>query len=170
LGYSAITSKLTSVILAAVLIASITSAPASLSQLPTQDQPMPSATDVSQVVKQIAERVISANPGTTAVFVEQILTELARQSSQVPSQGNILQDIYSQVLTYPYGIESQSLARFANLLSSDNSLLLSLVQKIVQEQARGSSPSKSIVNIAVQDATGGGKNVNGFQVLYQTNK
>jgi hypothetical protein len=160
LGYSAITSRLTSVILAAVLIASITSAPAILSQPPTQNQPQPTATDISQIVKQISERVTSANPGTTAVFVEQILTELARQSSQAPSHGNVLQDIYSQILTYPYGIESQSLARFASLLSSDTSLLLSIVQKIVQEQASGSSPSQSLVNIAVQDATGGGKNVN----------
>jgi hypothetical protein len=124
-------------------------------------QPLQSSTDdISQIVKQISERVTSANPGTTAVFVEQILTELARQSSQVSSQGNVLQDIYSQVLTYPYGIESQSLARFASLLSSDSGILLSIVQKIIQEQASGSSPSQSIVNIAVQDATGGGKNVN----------
>jgi hypothetical protein len=78
----------------------------------------------------------------------------------LPSQGNVLQDIYSQVLTYPYGIESQSLATFASLLSSDSSLLLSIVQRIIQEQASGSSPSKSIVNIAVQDASGGGKNLN----------
>jgi hypothetical protein len=85
---------------------------------------------------------------------------LARQSSQAPSQGNVLQDIYSQVLSYPYGIESQSLARFASLLSSDSSKLLPIVQKILQEQASGNSPTQSIVNIAVQDATGGGRNVN----------
>jgi hypothetical protein len=67
-------------------------------------QPLQSSTDdISQIVKQISERVTSSNLGTTAVFVEQILTELARQSSQVPGQGNVLQDIYSQVLTYPYG-------------------------------------------------------------------
>jgi hypothetical protein len=160
LGYIAATSKLFFVILAAVLITSLTSVPAIRSQPPTQIEPQSTATDVSQVVKQIAERVASANPGTNIVFVEQILTELARQSAQVSSRGNILEEIYSQVLTYPYGIESLSLARFASLLSSDTSILLSIVQKIIQEQASGSSPSQSIVNIAVQDATGGGKNVN----------
>ena len=126
-----------------------------------QSQPSQSSTaDVSQIVKQISERVTSANPGTDTVFVEQILTELARQSSQVPNQGNILEGIYSQILAYPYGIESQSLARFASLLSSDSSILLPIVQKILQEQMSGKSPIQSIVNIAVQDATGGGRNVN----------
>ena len=38
---------------------------------------------VSQIVKQIAERVAFANTGTNVFFVEQILTELPRQSSQV---------------------------------------------------------------------------------------
>jgi hypothetical protein len=130
--------------------------------IPTiQSQPSQSgAADVSQIVKQISERVASANPDTSTVFVEQILTELAKQSSQATSQGNILDEIFSQVLTYPYGIESQSFARFASLLSSDSSILLPIVQKILQEQASGKSPIQSIVNIAVQDATGGGRNVN----------
>jgi hypothetical protein len=39
-------------------------------------------------------------------------------------------------------------------------VLLQIVQKILQEQAGGKSPSQSIVNIAVQNATGGGRNVN----------
>jgi hypothetical protein len=127
----------------------------------TKSQPSKSsATDVSQIVKQIAERVAAANAGIEVIFVEQILTELARQSPQVSNQGSILEEIYSQVLTYPYGTESQSLARFAGLLSSDSSILLQIVQKILQEQASGKSPSQSIMNIAVQDATGGGRNVN----------
>jgi hypothetical protein len=104
--------------------------------------------------------VATANPGTNAAFVEQILTELARQSSQVSSRGNILEEIHSLVLTFPYGIESQSLARFASLLAADSSILLPIVQKILQEQASGKSTPQSIVNIAVQDASGGGKNVN----------
>jgi hypothetical protein len=75
--------------------------------IPTiQSQPSQSGiADVSQIVRQISERVASANPDTDTVFVEQILTELARQSSQVPNQGNILEEIYSQILAYPYGIE-----------------------------------------------------------------
>jgi hypothetical protein len=158
LGYNAATSKLFFIILAAVLITSLTSVPAIRSQPPTQIEPQ--STDVSQAVKQIAERVTSANPGTNIVFVEQILTELTRQSSQVSSRGNILEEIHSQVLTYPYGTESQSLARFASLLSSDSSILLPIVQKILQEHASGKSILQSIVNIAVQDASGGGRNVN----------
>jgi hypothetical protein len=77
--------------------------------------------------------VVAANPGANIVFVEQILGELARQSSQVSSQGNTLEEIYSQVLTYPYGIESQLLARFASLIANDSSILLPIVQKILQE-------------------------------------
>jgi hypothetical protein len=64
-------------------------------------------------------------------------------------------------LTYPYGIESQSLARFASPLATDSNILLPIVQKIIQEQVSGGkSASQSTVNIAVQDASGGGKNVN----------
>ncbi len=101
-----------------------------------------------------------ANPGTNATFVEQILTELTRQSAQVSNQGNVLEEIYSQVSTYPYGIVSQSLARFASVLSTDSSYVLPTVQKIIQDRATGKSISQSIVNIAVQEASGGGKNVN----------
>jgi hypothetical protein len=147
--------RLLFIFLTAVLITSIFSIPATKAQ-PSQS----SATDVSQIVNQIAERVASANTGTNAVFIEQILTELMRQSPPVSNQGNILEEIHSQVLTYPYGIESQSLARFASLLSSDSSILLQIVQKILQEQASGKSSSQAIVDIAVQDASGGGRNVN----------
>ena len=65
------------------------------------------------------EKVATANPGPNATFVEQILTELTRQSAQVSNQGNVLDEIYSQVSAYPYGIVSQSLARFARVLSTD---------------------------------------------------
>jgi hypothetical protein len=147
--------RLLFIFITAVLITSIFSIPATKSQ-PLQS----SATDVSQIVNQIADRVAAANAGIEVIFVEQILTELARQSSQVSSQGNTLEEIHSQVLTYPYGVESQSLARFASLLANDSRVLLSIVQKILQEQASGKNTSQSIVNIAVQDAAGGGSNVN----------
>jgi hypothetical protein len=153
LGYSTSTLKLLFVFLFLILI---TSVPSIQSQSPVQ----PSNTVSSQVVKQIAEKVATANPGTNTTFVEQILTELTRQSAQVSNQGNVLEEIYSQVSTYPYGIVSQSLARFARALSTDNSILLPTVQKIIQEITMGKSIPQSIVNIAVQDASGGGKNVN----------
>lgn len=142
-----------------VLITSMTSIPNIQSQSPLQSQSLSSTMDVSQIVTQIAERVAAANPDTNASFVEQILTELAKQSSQLPDQGNILEEVYSQIFTYPYGVESQALARFASLLAADGRILVPIVQKILQEQASGQSTSRSIVNIAVQDATGGGKNV-----------
>jgi hypothetical protein len=87
--------RLLFIFITAVLITSIFSIPATKSQ-PLQS----SATDVSQIVNQIADRVAAANAGIEVIFVEQILTELARQSSQVSSQGNTLEEIHSQVLTY----------------------------------------------------------------------
>jgi hypothetical protein len=153
-------SNLYFIIISIVLITSITSVPAIQSQSPIQTQTQPGTTIASQIVKEIAEKVAMANPGTNAAFVEQILTELTRQSVQVSNQGNVLEEIYSQVSTYPYGIVSQSLARFARVLSTDNSILLPTVQKIIQEITTGKSIPQSIANIAVQEASGGGKNVN----------
>jgi hypothetical protein len=152
LGYSTSTLKLLFVFLFLILI---TSVPSIQSQSPVQPSNIS-----SQVAKQIAEKVATANPGINATFVEQILTELTRQSAQVSNQGNALEEIYSQVSTYPYGIVSQSLARFASVLSTDNSILIPTVQKIIQELTSGKSIPQSIVNIAVQDASGGGRNVN----------
>jgi hypothetical protein len=160
LGYNTSISKQSFIFISLVLITSITSVPAIQSQSPIQTQTQPSTTDNSQIVKEIAEKVATANPGTNATFVEQILTELTRQSAQVSNQGNVLEEIYSQVSSYPYGIVSQSLARFAHALSTNNSVLLLTVQKIIQELTTGKSIPQSIVNIAVQDASGGGKNVN----------
>jgi hypothetical protein len=160
LGYSSSISKYSFIFISIVLLTSITSVPAIESQSPIQTQPLPSTTDNSQVVRQIAEKVTMTNPGTNATFVEQILTELVRQSAQVSNQGNVLDEIYLQVSAYPYGIVSQSLAKFASVLSTDSRILLPTVQKIIQEKATGKSISQSLVNIAVQEASGGGKNVN----------
>jgi hypothetical protein len=128
LGYNTYISRQSFIFISLVLVTSIASLPAIQSQSPIQTQTQPSTADNSQVVKQIAEKVATANPGTTATFVEQILTELTRQSAQVSNQGNVLEEIYSQVSTYPYGIVSQSLARFARVLSTDNSILIPLDQ------------------------------------------
>jgi hypothetical protein len=160
LGYNTSISKQSFIFISLVLLTSITFVPTIQSQSPIQTQTQSSTTDNSQIVKEIAEKVATANPDTNATFVEQILTELTRQSAQVSTQGNVLEEIYSQVSTYPYGIVSQSLARFARALSTDNSILLPTVQKIIQEITMGKSIPQSIVNIAVQDASGGGRNVN----------
>ena len=76
-------SHLSFILISIVLITSITSVPAIESQSPIQIQTQPSATVSSQIVKEIAEKIATANPGTNATFVEQILTELTRQSAQV---------------------------------------------------------------------------------------
>jgi hypothetical protein len=119
LGYNSSISIQSFIFISLVLLTSITSVPAIQSQFPIQTQTQPSTTVASQIVKEIAEKVATANPGPYATFVEQILTELTRQSGQVSNQGNVLDEIYSQVSAYPYGIVSQSLARFARALSTD---------------------------------------------------
>ena len=109
MGYNSSISIQAFIFISLVLLTSITSVPAIQSQSPIQTQTQPSTTVASQIVKEIAEKVATANPGPYATFVEQILTELTRQSAQVSNQGNVLDEIYSQVSTYPYGIVSQLL-------------------------------------------------------------
>ena len=41
---------------------------------------------LSQVIKQIAQQVVTANPGTNAAQVEQILVQLAKQTAQTASK------------------------------------------------------------------------------------
>jgi polysaccharide pyruvyl transferase WcaK-like protein len=118
LGYNSSISIQSFIFISLVLLTSITSVPAIQSQSPIQTQTQPSTTVASQIVKE-SQRRATANPGPYATFVEQILTELTRQSGQVSNQGNVLDEIYSQVSAYPYGIVSQSLARFARALSTD---------------------------------------------------
>lgn len=157
-------SKLFLFLISIILITGISFVPALKSQASVQQtQAQPNNSSISEIVKQIADKVATANPGTNATFVEQILTELARQSalaSTPDKQIEEIQQISSQVSTYPYGVVSQSLAGFANQLAADSTILLPTVEKIIQEKARGKSIPQSIVNIAIQQATGGGKNVN----------
>src|SRR5215204_5662646 len=41
---------------------------------------------LSQVIKKIAQQVVTANPGTNAAQVEQILVQLAKQTAQTASK------------------------------------------------------------------------------------
>ncbi len=71
---------------------------------------------LSEVIKQIAQQVVTANPGTSATYVQQILVQLAKQTAQTASKDQAIQEIRqiaSQVTTYPFGTVSQSLAHFA---------------------------------------------------------
>jgi hypothetical protein len=69
-----------------------------------------------QQPQQIAQQVVTANPGTSATYVQQILVQLAKQTAQTASKDQAIQEIRqiaSQVTTYPFGTVSQSLAHFA---------------------------------------------------------
>jgi hypothetical protein len=159
-----ILSQLGLIFLSALLVSSFSFIPAFQSQASVQQPKVqPNTTDVSQMIKQIADKVEAANQGANATFVEQILTELSRQTATVSAPDLITRethDIFSEVSIYPYGTVSQSLAGLANQLSADSTILLPTVQKIIQGKIGGQSILQSIVNIAVQEASGGGKNVN----------
>ena len=125
-------------------------------------------TDPNQIVKQIAKKVASANTGVNAINVEQMLIQLGNQAVESSSREQALKEmteIHSQVSTYPYGVVSQSLAGLAKLLATNSNVLLPVIQSISQEKSDGKSISESIVDIAIQQASGGGKNVN--EVLRQ---
>jgi hypothetical protein len=131
-------------------------------QQPQQQQP--NQIGVSQIIKQIAQKVAAANPGTNAASVGQVLTELVKQNAQATSEANAIEEvrqISSQVSTYPFGTVSQSLATFASQSASDSTTLIPTIQKTIQERkSTGKSASQSVVDTAVQEAVGGGKNVN----------
>jgi hypothetical protein len=56
-----------------------------------QTQQQPNQIGVSQIIKQIAEKVAAANPGTNAASVEQVLTELVKQNAQATSEANAIE-------------------------------------------------------------------------------
>jgi hypothetical protein len=67
--------------------------------------------------------VVTANPGTSATHVQQILVQLAKQTAQTASKDQAIQEIRqisSQVATYPFGTVSQSLAQFAKQLTTSS--------------------------------------------------
>jgi hypothetical protein len=129
-----------------------------------QSQQQPNQIGVSQIVKQIAQKVAAANLGTNIASVEKVLTELVKQNAQYTSEANAIEEvrqISSQVTTYPFGTVSQSLATFANQSSADSTTLIPTIQKTIQEKkSSGKDITQSVVDTAVQEATGGGKNVN----------
>ena len=56
-------------------------------QAPQQQQ---NRVGLSQIIKQIAQQVASANPGTNATHVYQILVQLAKQTAQNPVKQRLL--------------------------------------------------------------------------------
>jgi hypothetical protein len=89
-----------------------------------QQQPQPKQQNhvgLSQVIKEIAQQVANANPGTNATQVYEILVQLAKQTAQTAGNEQAIENIrqiYSQVIISPSGILSQSLAGFAQQIAS----------------------------------------------------
>ena len=135
-------------------------------QQPLQQQQQ-NRVGLSQVIRQIAQQVATANPGTNETNVYQILVQLAKQTAQTSSQEEAIKEIRqisSQVTTYPFGTVSQVLSHFAGLISSGNSNVAQIVQQTLQQKASSGSSSNNITqslsNTAIQEASSGSTNVN----------
>ncbi len=84
-----IISKLAVIVLSIVLLTGISLVPAlqvevygQVQQQQQQQQPQQQKqVGLSQVIKQIAQQVVTANPGTNATHVYQILLQLAKQTA-----------------------------------------------------------------------------------------
>ena len=87
---------------------------------------------LSQVIKQIAQQVVTANPGTNVTHVYQILEQLAKQTAaQIASKEQAIQEIRqrsSQIAKYPFGPLSQVLSHFAQQTASGNSNVVQIMQ------------------------------------------
>src|SRR5919112_1039662 len=128
-----IISKLAVIVLSIVLLTGISFIPVLqagvYAQQPQSKQQVPQQTQnrvgLSQIIKQTAQQVATANPGTNATHVYQILVQLAKLTAQTTTKEKAIEDIRqisSQVNRYPYGTVSQSLSHFAQqLVSADGS-------------------------------------------------
>jgi hypothetical protein len=169
-----IMSKLGVIVLSIVLLTGLALVPVIRVGVNGQVQQQPQQQNqvgLSQVIKQIAEQVSNANPGTNATQVQQILVQLAKQTAQTASREQAIEEIQqisSQIAKFPYGTVSQSLAHFAGQLVSASSSgradtgttnVMQIAQQIAQEKARsGGNVSQSVVNKAIQTATGANSN------------
>ena len=101
---------------------------------------------LSQVIKQLAQQIVTANQGTNATHVYQILVQLAKQTAQTASKEQAIQEIRqisSQITKYPFGTVSQSLAHFAQQVASGSSNVV----QIVQEQYKRKLVAGAVVRI-----------------------
>src|SRR5918999_163315 len=124
-----IISKFAVILLSIVLLTGISLVPAlqigvngQVQQQQQQQQPQQQKqVGLSQLIKQIAKQVATANPGTNATHVQQILVQLAKQTAQTASKEQAIQEIRqisSHVTTYPFGPLSQVLSHFAQQVAS----------------------------------------------------
>src|SRR5829696_5588115 len=118
-------SKLAIIVLSVVLLTGISLVPALqvevYGQVQQQQPRQQKQVGLSQVIKQIAQQVANANPGTNATHVQQILVQLAKQTAQTASKEQAIQEIQqisSQIAKYPFGPLSQVLSHFAQQVAS----------------------------------------------------
>src|SRR5918992_3635100 len=147
-----IISKFAVIVLSIVLLTGISLVPAlqigvngQVQQQQQQQQPQQQKqVGLSQLIKQIAKQVATANPGTNATHVQQILVQLAKQTAQTASKEQAIQEIRqisSQIAKFPFGTVSQALSHLASQVASGNSNVVQIVQQTIQEKA---SSSKNI--------------------------
>ena len=101
-------------------------------QRSSRQQQQQNRVGLSQVIRQIAQQVATANPGTNETNVYQILVQLAKQTAQTSSQEEAIKEIRqisSQVTTYPFGTLSQVLSHFARLVAAGNSNVVEVYNK-----------------------------------------
>jgi hypothetical protein len=87
---------------------------------------------LSQVIKQIAQQVVTANPGTNANHVYQILVQLAKQIAQTADQSTgiqVIKQIESQISSFPKGRVSQAVIQIAKQQAAGNTTLVTQVMQ-----------------------------------------
>jgi hypothetical protein len=102
-----IISKLAVIVLSVVLLTGISLIPALQigvnGQVQQQQQPsQQNQVGLSQVIKQIAQQVANANPGTNATHVYQILVQLAKQTAQTPVKQRLLKKFVKYLHRLPH--------------------------------------------------------------------
>jgi hypothetical protein len=160
-------SKLGVIVLSIILLTGISFIPVFqvgiYAQQPSQSQQQgvqqQNRVGLSQIIKQIAENVAIANPGTNATSVYQLLVQLAKQTAQTSSQAEAIKEIRqisSQVSAYPFGTLSQVISHFAKQVASGNSNVVQIAQQTIREKASSNNNiSQSLSHTAVQQASGG---------------
>src|SRR5215208_1716558 len=162
-----IISKFAVIVLSIVLLTGLTLVPALQIGVNGQVQQQPSQqkqVGLTQVINQIAQQVVTANPGTTANHVQQILVQLAKQIAQTSDQSTAIQTIKqigSQVSSFPKGRVSQAVIQIAKQQAAGNTTLVTQVMQQAAQQIRTGVPgANALVQVALQAAAGGTPGIN----------
>jgi hypothetical protein len=158
-----IISKYAVIVLSIVLLTGLALVPALQigvnGQLQQQQPQQQNQVGLSQVIKQIAQQVVTANPGTTANHVQQVLVQLAKQIAQTSDQSTgiqVIKQIESQVSSFPKGRVSQAIIQIAKQQAAGNTILVTQVMQQAAQQIRTGVPgANALVQVALQAAAGG---------------